>query len=128
MKKICCLLLAVAIIFSCCSCRMANIKYEQGSYYVILPISNSEVAVNWEIEKYINYINYELLKEAEAEITNKCFPEFPEFSIKLDNENYLILSSQELIVETKAYDEVFGEYDSHKHVWHTKRISLSPVK
>ncbi len=119
MKKLCCLLLVFAIVFSCCSCGIVDVKYEEGNYYVVLPISKTNVAVTQEIEYYINSINYDLLKTAEAEITQKCFPDEPEFSIKIDNDNYLVLSSQEFIVKNG-----YG----HKHVWHTKRISTGPVK
>ncbi|MBQ1205945.1 MAG: hypothetical protein IIX67_01955 [Clostridia bacterium] len=134
MKRLIALIFAISLtlVFSCCSAEQQITKEllveKDGVYTITLPKSNVTLKLREDEERFIPYINDELIENAEIAIIEKFGEiEIPPSNFYIDvYDDYLCLGA-EVIKYVDEPNENVGCFD-HEHIMHYERISTEAVE
>lgn len=134
MKRLIALIFAISLtlVFSCCSAEQQITKEllveKDGVYYITLPKSNVTLKLREDEERFIPYINDELIENAEIALIEKFGEiEIPPSNFYIDvYDDYLCLGA-EVIKYVDEPNENVGCFD-HEHYMHYERISTEAVE
>jgi len=104
------------------------IRYENGKYTLILPLSRTEIPVRASLAEHMEKVDFDLLKAAEAKIREDAAPYEESWSFHLEEwEGYLCLGTELLVdIEPPASSDGFqssGCGIDHEHLFFRERIT-----